>query len=239
MSFVGFNEEQVDGMVKTINDIANTVCNGIVDHLTNGLVVPMADCWFTPEGKEYFEGHAQDVINTSTSIASALNVFIARTEAATKNWLSNTGGTQGEGLASSFNINRVDDGVIRGQLQTYSGNVDTNIKTQKPNGDKGIEETEARNVISKLGSIQSEIIADIKSQFKAVDASAAFLGKDQATAASECLDKISQAIGNIFKLLTEGENNVYGEIDKAVEKYGNVADQGVKNLYNQDIVEEK
>lgn len=214
--FTGYNAAEVEALGTQIKNAADNISTSIVTEIKNGIVTPMADAWFSPEGVEFFEAFATTVQGTATTIEEAFNTFVSGVESAGNNWGSNIKGTQ----VSLTRVSGLDLTLDVSAIQDNQG------------GNQGIREAAATATASSIGTVQSTIMSQLSSISSGLTASTAFLGHGQDQAVSECFGKVAEAIANIFKFLTEGDNSLQSSINKAVTKYSDVANDTTTEFNN-------
>ena len=216
MNFKGFDPEAVKRMRTEIDKSAQDSCEAIINKLESGVITPMSTCLYTPEGKKYFEGFAEDVARTGTEIKKVFDSFVEGLEKTANYWAQNTD-------ADTITLSGVTDCVMK---------LDVSAIKDKNGTQVGIIEEEARNVVNKLSTVQSEIDDELAQIASRLDASEAFMGHGQAEAISSTFKQINKIVAGIFDFLTEGDNSLSKQISNAVEKYSNVAGQ-VQSSYSE------
>ena len=216
MSFTGFDPEAIKKMRNEIDKSAQDSCEAIINKLESGIITPISTCLYTPEGKKYFEGFAEDVAKTGTEIKKVFDSFVEGLEKTANYWAQNTD-------ADTISLQGVTDCVMKLDVSSVKDKNGTQV---------GIVEQEAKNVVSKLPTVQSEIDDELAQIASKLDANDAFLGHGQAEAISNTFKKINKIVADIFNFLTEGDNSLSKQINNAVEKYGDVANQ-VQSSYSE------
>ena len=167
----------------------------------------MSTVWYAPEAKEFFEGLATTVRATGEGITKAFDTFRAAVQAAGEEWAENTGGER----PSLSPIDNVELALNVSDIQeSNAGNVT-------------IDGTQASTIASRLTEVQENIKSDLQSLAAKLSAESAFIGQGQASAVEQCFVTVSGEIYKIFSYLTEGEDSLQGQINKAVKKYQDVS----------------
>lgn len=211
----GYNCEQVNALRDVINNTAQQAGQGIVDRLHSDIIVPMSTVWYAPEAVTFFEGLSETVKSSGTNITQAFDAFRAAVEAAGRNWAENTGGE----VPTLPKIDNVELNLNVSDIQSQnSGNV-------------VIDEGQATTIASRLGQVEEGIKADLEALANNLNAESAFIGHGQADSLQQCFVSISGEIHRIFKYLTEGDESLQGQINKAVQKYQEVSG-GISSAFN-------
>ncbi len=211
----GYNCEQVNSLRDVINNIASQAGDGIVERLHSDIVVPMSSVWYAPEAVTFFEGFAETVKASGENITAAFDAFRGAVESAGKNWAENTGGE----APSLPAIDSVELDLNVSDIQSDNG------------GSVTIDEGQAETIASSLTEVEDDIRSDLESLAEGLEAETAFLGHGQADALQSCFVKVSSEIHKIFKYLTDGEDSLQGQINKAVQKYSDVS-KGISDAFN-------
>ena len=211
----GYNCERINALRDVINNTAEQAGNGIVERLHNDIVVPMSSVWYAPEAVDFFEGFATTVKSSGESITAAFDAFRGAIESAGKNWAENTGGE----APSLPAIDAVE--------------LDLNVSDIQPNngGNVTIDEGQAGTIAGSLTEVEEGIKSDLERLAGGLNAESAFIGHAQADALQSCFVKVSGEINKIFKYLTDGEDSLQGQINKAVQKYSDVS-TGISDAFN-------
>ncbi len=211
----GYNCGQVEALRDVINTTAQNAGQNIVEILHNKIIVPMSSRWYAPEAVQFFDGFKQTVAASGEAITQAFDGFRASVEAAGANWAENTGG-QSPVLAA------IDTVVL-----------DLNTSEILPDnaGNVTIDESGASQIASSLADVEQEIKEDLKGLAGQLNAETAFIGHNQASSLQECFVEVSGAIHKVFQYLTEGEDSLQSQINKAVQKYQDVS-EGISSAFN-------
>ena len=211
----GYNCERINALRDVINNTAEQAGNGIVERLHNDIVVPMSSVWYAPEAVDFFEGFATTVKSSGESITAAVDAFRGAIESAGKNWAENTGG-EAPSLPASDAVE-----------------LDLNVSDIQPNngGNVTIDEGQAGTIAGSLTEVEEGIKSDLERLAGGLNAESAFIGHAQADALQSCFVKVSGEINKIFKYLTDGEDSLQGQINKAVQKYSDVS-KGISDAFN-------
>lgn len=203
----GYNCEQVNALRDVINSTAQQAGENIVERLHSEIIVPMSTVWYAPEAVEFFNGFANDVKASGENITKAFDNYRAAVELAGQHWAENT-----KGEAPSLPaIDMVDLTLNVSDMQPDNG------------GNVTIDEGGANQVASRLGEVEEGIKADLENLANNLDAESAFIGHGQADALRQCFVTVSGELHKIFKYLTDGEDSLQGQINKAVQKYQEVS----------------
>ncbi|HBA37657.1 MAG TPA: hypothetical protein DCY94_02950 [Firmicutes bacterium] len=203
----GYNCQQINELRTVINDIAQKSGTNIVERLHNDIITPMSTVWYAPEAKTFFEGLAATVQASGEAITNAFDTFRGAVQTAGENWADNTGGER-PSLAS---IDKIDLNLNVTDIQeSNAGNVT-------------IDGAQATAIASRLTEVEEGIKSDLQGLAGQLNAESAFIGRGQAEALQQCFVTVSGEIHKIFKYLTEGEDSLQGQINKAVQKYQDVS----------------
>lgn len=211
----GYNCEQVNALRDVINNTATEAGQNIVERMHNDIIVPMSTVWYAPEAVEFFKGVADTVKSSGDNITSAFDSFRAAVEAAGRNWAENTGGE----VPSLPSIDQVDLTLNVSEIQENNA------------GSVTIDESEATNIASKLPQVEEGIKSDLEALASKLNAESAFIGHGQSESLQQCFVTVSGEIHKIFKYLTEGEESLQNQINKAVQKYQEVS-SGISDAFN-------
>lgn len=211
----GYNCENVNALRDVINNTASQAANGIVERLHSDIIVPMSIVWYAPEAVEFFEGFAATVKASGENITMAFDAFRQAVEDAGKNWAENTKGE----LPSLPAIDQVELNLNVSKIQPENG------------GNVTIDEGQATTIAGNLPEVEAAIKSDLENIAESLNAETAFIGHGQAEALQNCFVYVSGEIHKIFKYLTEGEESLQGQINKAVQKYADVS-TGISNAFN-------
>lgn len=211
----GYNCEQINALRDVINSTASQAGQGIVDRLHSDIIVPMSSVWYAPEAVDFFEGFASTVKASGENITAAFDAFRGAVQSAGENWAENTGG-EAPSLSSIDNVE-----------------LDLNVSDIQPDngGNVTIDESQATTIANNLAEVEEGIKSDLESLAANLSAETAFIGHGQADAVEACFVKVSGEITKIFKYLTEGDESLQGQINKAVEKYSDVS-TGISDAFN-------
>lgn len=211
----GYNCEQVNALRDVINSTAQQAGQNIVERLHSDIIVPMSTVWYAPEAVDFFNGFAQTVKASGENITQAFDAYRGAVESAGKNWAENTGGE----VPSLPTIDTVDLTLNVSDIQPENA------------GNVTIEEGQASQIASKLGEVEEGIKADLENLANNLDAESAFIGHGQGEALKQCFVTVSGELHKIFKYLTDGEESLQGQINKAVQKYQEVS-SGISDAFN-------
>ncbi len=221
-SFTGFDPEEINQLAKKVEEYAKETGTVITDNLEKGIISPISKCWYTPEGRKYWEGFRDVVSATGKEIAKSYNSFIDVIGSAEKNWAENTQAT----------VN-----IVKGTIDNVNMNLNIEEIKEKDGNRMGINEQEATVVAGNISNVQSNIKEGLSNIAKKLDANSAFIGQNQGEAVQSLFNRLADSVSEIFKFLTEdgamttssGESqSVRTAIKNAVSKYG---DSG-KNIAN-------
>lgn len=204
--FTGYNPQEVEALGGQIKNAASKVSTGIVEKIKSGIVSPISEAWFSPEGVEFFEQFAQTVKSTGTEIEKAFNDFMKSVESAGNNWAQNVKGPT----------------VALGEVGTIDMTLDVSSMKPDNGGQVGIMEAAATSVAGMVPGVKSDIESTLAQIAGSLEASSAFLGRGQASAVQSCFRVVNNAVAKIFNFLTDGDNSLQGQINKAVSKYGDI-----------------
>ena len=98
-------------------------------------------------------------------------------------------------------------------------------------GNVTIDEARATTIANSLPEVEEGIKSDLKTLAGNLSAETAFIGHGQADALQQCFVTVSGEIHKIFKYLTDGEESLQGQINKAVQKYQDVS-TGISDAFN-------
>lgn len=216
----GYNCEQVNALRDVINSTAEQAGNGIVERLHSDIVVPMSSVWYAPEAVDFFEGFATTVKASGENITKAFDAFRGAVESAGKNWAENTGGE----APSLPAIDTVELDLNVSDIQPENG------------GNVTIDEGQASTIAGNLTEVEEGIKSDLESLAEGLNAETAFIGHGQADALQTCFVQVSGEIHKIFKYLTDGEDSLQGQINKAVQKYSDVS-TGISGAFSNTSAE--
>ncbi len=206
-NFTGFDTAAINQLVSEINGYADETASTIIDNLKSGVITPISNVWFTPEGVEYWQAFSEDVAGTAETIAEAFNNFINAIGKAEQNWAENTG---------------ADVDIVEGNIGDLNMNLDVSDIKEMNGTQIGIKEAEAESVASSLGTVEENILSSLNEIANKLNSDTAFLGRNQGEAIRSCFGVVEQQVAKIFNFLTEGDNNVNSQIKAAVQKYGDV-----------------
>ena len=216
----GYNCENVNALRDVINSTASQAGAGIVERLHSDIIVPMSSVWYAPEAVDFFEGFATTVKASGENITAAFDAFRGAVESAGKNWAENTGGE----IPSLPAIDTVELELNVSEIQPENG------------GNVTIDEGQATTIAGNLTEVEAGIKSDLENLAEGLNAETAFIGHGQADALQTCFIQVSGEIHKIFKYLTEGEDSLQGQINKAVQKYADVS-SGISNAFNNTSAE--
>ena len=206
-NFTGYNPSQVEALFDQVQTSANRVSETIVDEIQSGIISPISQALFTPEGVEFFQQFKTVVANTADEIEAAFNSFNESLATAANNWADNV---KGEHISARH-------------VQDISLDIDISPIQTNQNGNYGIIEDDAKRVANNLESVKQSITAKLTNISLELEASSAFMGHEQASAVIGCFKRVVQAITRVFDFLTTGDNSLMNSINAAVTKYGSVA----------------
>ena len=210
----GYNTEAIEALGGQINTACEQAATDIIDTLESGIITPISTEWYTPEGVDFFTSFKETVDGTAPTVQEAFDSFRASIQSAVDNWAQNTSKEGGATAAITTTLETVTQPAMSlnvSAIQASNGNV------------VGINEEGAAGVASGLEAVQSEIQTKLQTIASGLDASSAFLGGTQADAIQSCFGKVNEAVAKIFSFLTEGDESLMNQINKAVSKYGSVA----------------
>lgn len=219
-NLTGYNCERVQELRDVINNTAQQSGQGIVERLNSDIIVPMSTAWYAPEAVTFFEGFASTVKATGQNITAAFDAFRAAVEAAGRSWAENTGGDMPRLPA----IDSVELNLNVSSIQTNNA------------GNVVIDQNQANAVANRLQEVEEGIKNDLRNLAGNLNAETAFIGQGQAEALENCFVTISGEIHKIFKYLTNGEDSLQSQINKAVKKYQDVS-SGISSAFNNSTVE--
>lgn len=218
--YTGYNCARVEELRTFINSTARQAGNGIVGIMYEKIIVPMSSEWYAPEAVEFFEGLAQTVRASGESITSAYDAFRDAVQQAGTSWAENTGG----------------EVPVLASIDAVELNLDVSpIREKNALGDVIINGDRATAIANTLGEVQESINQKLRTLASELDAEAAFLGNGQSGAVQACFERVSAEISKIFKYLTDGDESLYGQINKAVKKYGDVS-SSISEGFNNSVV---
>lgn len=213
----GYNCENINALRDVINSTASRAGAGIVERLHSDIIVPMSSVWYAPEAIEFFEGFAATVKASGENITAAFDAFRNAIESAGKNWAENTGGE----MPSLPAIDAVELELNVSEIQPENG------------GNVTIDEGQATAIAGSLAEVEAGIKTDLENLAEGLNAETAFIGHGQADALQICFIQLSGELHKIFRYLTEGENSLQGQINKAVQKYVDVS-LSISNAFNNE-----
>lgn len=211
----GYNCQQINDLRDVINNTAQQAGQGIVERLHNDIIVPMSSVWYAPEAVEFFEGFASTVKASGENITAAFDAFRGAVESAGTNWAENTGGE----APSLPTIDTVELNLNVSEIQPDNG------------GNVVLDEGQATTIANRLTEVEEGIKSDLESLAGNLNAESAFIGHGQAEALQQCFVNVSGEIHKIFKYLTDGDESLQGQINKAVQKYQDVS-SGISDAFN-------
>ncbi len=199
----GYNCAQVNALRDVINNTAQQSSQNIVERLHNEIIVPMSTVWYAPEAVEFFNGFANTVKATGEAITKAFDNYRAAVEDAGQYWAENTHG-EAPSLPAIDNVD-----------------LTLNVSDIQPDnaGNVTIDEGGANQIAGRLAEVEDGIKSDLENLANNLDAESAFIGHGQSDALRECFVTVSGELHKIFKYLTDGEESLQGQINKAVQKY--------------------
>ncbi len=217
----GYNCEQINGLRDIINTTAQEAGEGIVDRLHSDIVTPMSSVWYTPEAVSFFEAFAATVKASGENIRKAFDTFRVAVEDSGKNWADNTGG----------------EAPSLPELDSVELDLDVSeILPKTDNGDVVIDEGEATKIANSLPEVEASIKDDLEQLAQDLNADTAFIGHGQANAIQTCFTTVSGEVYRIFKYLTDGDDSLQSQINKAVEKHADVS-TSIADAYNNFTIE--
>lgn len=216
----GYNCQQINELRDVINKTAQQAATGIVDRLHSSIIVPMSSVWYAPEAVEFFGGFADTVKASGEGITTAFDAFRQAIQDAGANWAENTGGE----VPSLPALDLVELNLNISEIQPDN------------NGNVTIDESTATSIASSLGEVEEGIKSDLENIAGNLNAETAFIGHGQADALQDCFVRLSGEIHKIFKYLTDGEESLQGQINKAVEKYGEIS-TNISDAFNNSVTE--
>lgn len=211
----GYNCEAVNALRGVINSTAQEAGSSICETLHSDIVVPMSKAWYAPEAVEFFASFANTVKESGVRITEAFDNFRAAVESAGRNWAENT---QGE-VPSLPAIDTVELNLNVSDILPDNG------------GNVTIDESDATNIAGNLPEVEQKIKSDLEALANKLDAESAFIGHGQAEALQQCFVAVSGAVHKIFEYLTNGDESLQGQINKAVQKYQEVS-EGIGTAFN-------
>lgn len=214
----GYNYQQINALRDVINNTAQRAGEGIVERLSSDIIVPMSTAWYAPEAITFFEGFAATVKASGTNITNAFDAFRLAVQEAGESWALNTNG-QAPSLAP---IDSVELNLNISPIQGENG------------GNITIDENQAMVIANKLPEVEEAIKADLQALAGNLNAETAFIGRGQAAALQECFVKLSGEVHRIFRYLTEGDDSLSSQINKAVQKYQAVS-EGISSAFNNSV----
>jgi len=218
---IGYNREEVEGLRTKINETAIKAGEGIVEILHSEIIIPMSSAWYAPEAVEFFTGFSDAVRKSGEFVTEAFDGFRETVQSAGKMWAENTKGDAPQLTA----IDKVELNLTVSEIQPQE------------NGKVIIYTTAAETVANKLPEVEANIKDRLQTLAEQLlNADQAFIGLGQADAIETCFSRVSGAVHQIFKFLTEGEDSLQSQIKKASEKYGELG-QSVSNTFNSASVE--
>lgn len=211
----GYNAANVNALRDVINSTAQQASSEIVERLHSDIIVPMSSAWYAPEAVEFFGGLAETVKASGQNITKAFDAFRTAVQSAGENWAENTGG-EAPSLAT---IDEVE--------------LTLNVSDIQPDnaGNVTIDEARATTIANSLPEVEEGIKSDLQTLAGNLSAETAFIGHGQADALQQCFVAVSGEVHKIFKYLTDGEESLQGQINKAVQKYQDVS-TGISDAFN-------
>lgn len=205
---IGYNAEKISELRNMINNNAQQCGKDIVERLHNGIIIPLSTAWYSPEAVEFFSKFRDVVKSSESAITEAYDTLRHNIQVAGDVWAEETGGEK-PNLPAIDNI-ELDLNVTEIQSNT--------------NGNVVIDEAQATSIASKLGEVEEGILADLKSNAGNLDAETAFIGHGQAESVENFYNKVCDAVHNMFKFLTDGEDSLQNYINRTAERYKNVSE---------------
>lgn len=225
---IGYNKGEIEDLRDTINSAAQSCGENIIDILENNIIGPISKAWYAPEAVYFFEGFAEWVSKIGgtaggeeggTGITGAFDSFRAAVQAAGENWAENV--STGEYVAEKPVLAEIDQ-------------VELTLDVSKVQADDAgtiyIHATDASNVASSLAEVEQSIKASMAEVASDLNADSAFIGGNQSVAIENCFTKVAESVHEAFKYLTEGDNNLQSQINKAIQKYGDVS-KGISSSF--------
>lgn len=206
-STTGYNCEEVQNLREVINQTATQSANDIIETLHNSIIVPMSSVWYAPEAVTFFEGFQADVRNIGKTITQAFDGFRQFVQDAGTSWAENT-----KGAAPSLSpIDLVELNLSVSEIQPDN------------NGNITIDGSRATTIANSLSQVEEEIKAKLQQRAGNLSAETAFIGGNQSQSLQNCFETVAGAVHHAFRCLTEGDNALQTQINKAVEKYSQIA----------------
>lgn len=212
----GYNCQKINDLGTVINNCAQKAASTIVDRLHDEIIIPISTAWYAPEAIDFFSGFKSTVLGSGENIRSAFDAYRLAVQNAGANWAENTGGET--------------PSVAEVQHISMMLNI-SEIQGKNAAGDVSIDEGQATAIATGLSDVEAGIKSDLETIANDLDAEAAFIGHGQGEALNECFVRISGEIHKIFKYLTDGEESLQGQINKAVQKYQEVS-SGISDAFN-------
>ena len=217
----GYNCQKVTELGTKINNCAQNAAKTIVERLHNDIIVPMSTVWYAPEAIDFFSGFVSTVLSSGENIRSAFDAYRLAVQQAGENWAANTGG----------------ESPVLAEVQHISMILSiSEIQGSTESGDVIIDEGQANAIAANLGEVEEGIKSDLEIIANELDAETAFIGHGQGAALKDCFVRVSGEIHKIFKYLTDGEDSLQGQINKAAQKYQEVS-TGISDAFNNSTAE--
>ncbi len=202
-NIVGYNAQAIEELGSYINSIASKTGSNIVERLHTSIIVPMSTVWYAPEAKSFFEGLATAVEQSGEAITDAFDAFRNAIQEAGRVWAEATGGA----VPTLSSICKVELILCTSEIQSSNA------------GSVTIDVAQATAIANSVSEVRETIRTDLQTLADQLDAESAFIGQGQAQAVAQCFATISECVDKIFDYLTEGEDSLQRQINKAAKKY--------------------
>ena len=203
MNLTGFNPEVVTASINGVKGAYSNLIDALGTQVQTQIVDGMSQYWACTQAQEFYTQAFKPLIDSLIVASnSTFQSIVASMNSAANNWAIQT--------KSSWS------GM---SIETVDKKVDTSSILENINGNRGIDEVEARNVAAKLNPIADNAKNALTEAQNAVS-SCGFLGGSQAAELQASLATIKN---NIDKAVEEATQSTSNAINKTVEAYGSLS----------------
>ena len=203
MAMTGFNPDQVTSSMNNVEKAYSDLIKALGTDVQSNFINAMANAWACNQAQSFFTDNFKPAIDELLN--SAFNTFksvIESMNSAASGWAQQT---ESSWSTKSFG----------GELRK----VDVSSIKENLNGVRGVDESQANNIASKLASIAQAAISALSAAQSAVN-NCGFVGRDQAQTLISSLGTIKTNISNATEQLTNATKTA---VNNTVEAYGTLA----------------